>query len=152
MDPKETTTEHKKSSTGHHTGSRGSSAAGMGSPLDTGYDYDPRTIKYNPATGSGYSKKTATDITGPPPLPRRDAEEKGYTGATYSQVPSSGFGQGEGEGPQAEDSKASQFAGRAASGVHGIWSGIHVRANKNCRMCAWSWVTDFLVVMHIIYI
>ena len=117
----------------HHTSYRGgSSAAGIGPPPmgyhDDRNDYDPQTTMYNSATGSGFSKTSASadqgrsDITGP--------REKGLTGTIYSndtnQVPSSGYGHGGTGTGVGEESKTGRFADQTASGIGGIWSGIHV--------------------------
>ena len=117
----------------HHTSYRGgSSAAGIGPPPmgyhDDSNDYDPQTTMYNSATGSGYSKtgvsaeQGSSNITGP--------REKGLTGTIHSnnnEVPSSGYGYGQGGvGHGKEGSKTGRLANLTASGIGGIWSGIHV--------------------------
>ena len=127
--------EKEKKSSGHHFGPGGSSAAGIGSPYERDYDYDPRTIKYNPATGSGYSKRTADSITGPPPLPSRTEPE-----TTYNQVPRSSFGE---QGQEREESKTERFSGRTASSVRGVWSGIHVSISgcNSLGLIYWAVIT-----------
>lgn len=118
--------------------SHGSSTGAPGAPTgfqDTGSEYDPQTMGYNPATGAGYSK---TSAGGPhqsyhqPALPSNSYERLGSQDDRIQHAPSTA------QRVQAEDeeakfskkpnagSRTAQAGGDLGRGIKDIAAGVHV--------------------------